>query len=159
MSMQLYLMRHGEAGFDASVDSQRTLTDLGQREVMHMGAKLAQELALCDLVLVSPYVRAQQSWICLQSVLPDGVQVQTLDELVPNADPALSHDVIAAYAEAHGAERVLAVAHMPLLAYLVREFVPGIEPPLFATAAVASVRSAPDAELEWLKSPSMPVLL
>lgn len=157
--MQLYLMRHGEAGFDASVDSQRTLTDLGQREVMHMGARLSQELSRCDLVLVSPYVRAQQSWICLKAVLPDEVQVATLDELVPNADPALSHDVIAAYAETHGAERVLAVAHMPLLAYLVREFVPGIEPPLFATAAVASINSEPSAELQWLKSPTMPVLL
>ncbi|WP_028109537.1 phosphohistidine phosphatase SixA [Ferrimonas futtsuensis] len=157
--MQLYLMRHGEAGFDASVDSQRTLTDLGQREVLHMGARLTQELSLCELVLVSPYVRAQQSWICLQAALPDDVQVETLEELVPNADPVLSHDVIAAYAEAHGAERVLVVAHMPLLAYLVREFVPGVEPPLFATAAVASVKSEPGAELQWLKSPTMPVLL
>ncbi|TKB49836.1 phosphohistidine phosphatase SixA [Ferrimonas sediminicola] len=157
--MQLFLMRHGEAGFDASVDSQRTLTDLGQREVMHMGAKLAPEFARCELALVSPYVRAQQSWVCLQASLPEGVAVETLDELVPDADPSLSHDVIAAYADTHGAERVLVVAHMPLLAYLVREFVPGIEPPLFATAAVAAIRTLPCAEFQWLKSPTVPALL
>ncbi|USD36672.1 MULTISPECIES: phosphohistidine phosphatase SixA [Ferrimonas] len=158
--MRFYLMRHGEAGFDATVDSQRNLTDLGQREVLHMGARLARELGDCRLVLVSPYVRAQQSWRCLQASLPEDVEVITLDELVPNADPGVSHDVIAAHAELSATDAVLVVAHMPLLAYLLREFVAGIEPPLFATAAVASVEvSDGSGRLLALQSPTVPAVL
>lgn len=137
--MQLLMMRHGEAGFEQSVDEQRRLTDLGQREVLHMGSKLAPWFTECQLVLVSPYVRAQQTLTCLTSYLPESAQVVMLPELTPESNPELSHDVIAAHCELSQAKRVLVIAHMPLLAYLVREFVPGQEPPLFATAAVASI--------------------
>jgi phosphohistidine phosphatase len=44
-----------------------------------------------------------------------------------------------AYAEQYKADNVLVIAHMPILGFMVSELVAGVEPPLFATSAVAHI--------------------
>ncbi|GIU10933.1 phosphohistidine phosphatase SixA [Shewanella sp. c952] len=154
--MQLFLMRHGEAGFNAHSDRERTLTDLGRQHTGMMSNWLGQSVTEFDLVLVSPYLRAQQSWQEVQKHFPKPRKWLTLDELVPAGDPATVADTIVAYAEHYEADNVLVLAHMPLLGYLVSELVPGIEPPLFATSGTTLItNTAGNTSLEWQYAPHM----
>ncbi|MBY5922116.1 phosphohistidine phosphatase SixA [Ferrimonas balearica] len=151
--MKLFLMRHGEASFDAVTDRQRPLTPLGVTQTQQMATHLARQLSQLDLVFVSPYLRAQQSWQACEALLPKPERVHHLDELVPDASPALAHDLLLAHMTLVKAKTGLVIAHMPLLGYLVSEFVPGQTPPLFATSALAQVALEPAPQLISLQGP------
>ena len=135
--MRLFLMRHGEASYQANSDKERVLTELGIEQSQTMAKWLMKDISQFDLVLVSPFVRAQQTWKNLLDLNIRSKKVCTLSELTPSSDPSQSSTAISAYAEHYQAETVLVVAHMPLLGYLVNEFVPSEEPPIFATAGIA----------------------
>jgi len=154
--MQLFLMRHGEAGFNAHSDRERTLTDTGRQQTSAMSRWLKRSIAEFDLVLVSPYLRAQQSWQEVQKHFPKPKQWLTLNELVPAGDPTRVADAIVAYAEHYQATNVLVLAHMPLLGYVVSELVQGVEPPLFATSGVVLVaQHATGHTVKWQHAPHM----
>jgi phosphohistidine phosphatase len=137
--MQLFLMRHGEASFDAPSDKERMLTDTGRYTSRMMAKWLTKMTTRVDLVIVSPYVRAQQTWQEVSKHLAEPRHIVTLDDITPNADPKFAVDAILAYAEQYKADTVLVIAHMPILGYMVSEFVYGIEPPLFATSGIAHI--------------------
>ncbi|WP_413701673.1 phosphohistidine phosphatase SixA [Psychromonas sp. KJ10-10] len=65
--MQIYIMRHGQAEMMANSDSERALTALGREESEMMASSLANQKVSFDAVMVSPYLRAQQTW---ESVRP-----------------------------------------------------------------------------------------
>ncbi|GAA4872377.1 phosphohistidine phosphatase SixA [Ferrimonas pelagia] len=132
-------MRHGEASFDAPTDPQRELTVLGQQQSRAMAEHYFADWQTVDLVLISPYVRTDQTWQQIAAILPQPVPVQILEELVPEADPEYASDVVIATAQVLGARRVLVVSHMPLLGYLLAELVPGQIPAMFTTSAVAKI--------------------
>ncbi|MGL4516513.1 MAG: phosphohistidine phosphatase SixA [Shewanella sp.] len=152
--MQLFLMRHGEAGFNAQSDRDRILTDLGRQHTALMSHWLAQHVRDFDLVLVSPYLRAQQTWQELSQHFPEPRHWLVLDDLVPTADPAHVAALILAYGESYNAKNLLIISHMPLLGFLVSELVPGVEPPLFATSGITLIDKEPDhASLLWQHAP------
>ncbi|GIU26197.1 phosphohistidine phosphatase SixA [Shewanella sp. MBTL60-007] len=152
--MQLFLMRHGEAGYNAHSDRERTLTDIGRHHTVLMSNWLGLTIKEFDLVLVSPYLRAQQSWQEVSKHFPEPHKWITLDDLVPSGDPSRVADLVLAYAEQYQANNVLVIAHMPLLGYLVSELVPGIEPPLFATSGVTLIERANERNsLVWQHAP------
>ncbi|MCF1427062.1 MAG: phosphohistidine phosphatase SixA [Shewanella sp.] len=152
--MQLFLMRHGEASFDALSDRERVLTDLGRYQTRQMANWLTGHVAAFDLVLLSPYLRAQQSWQEVVSQFPEPCKFMMLDELLPNADPAKAASLIQAYAMHCKADKVLVISHMPLLGYLVSDIVGGVEPPLFATSAIGMIDVHGErASLGWLAAP------
>ncbi len=152
--MQLFLMRHGEASFEASSDKERILTSLGQQQAVQMSLKLTQYTSEFDLVLLSPYVRVQQTWAQVSNNFSTSANVHVLEDLIPTADPQQTAIVIKAYADQCNAKTVLVIAHMPLLGYLVSELVAGTEPPLFATAGVSLIDfSKGSAEYMWQQSP------
>ncbi|SUI49323.1 Phosphohistidine phosphatase sixA [Shewanella putrefaciens] len=152
--MQLFLMRHGDAGFDAQSDRDRTLTDLGRHHTVVMSNWLARSITDFDLVLVSPYLRAQQTWQELSQHFPEPRKWLVADDLVPSGDPANVAALIVAYAELYKADRVLVISHMPLLGYLVSELVAGVEPPLFATSGITLVdKHAEQALIVWQHAP------
>ncbi|MBV7315013.1 phosphohistidine phosphatase SixA [Shewanella sp. NIFS-20-20] len=135
--MQLFLMRHGEASFDAACDKERVLTETGRYQSRTMVQCLRMDNRPFDLVLVSPYIRAQQTWQEVRELLGEPRHCIELNNLTPDASPRIAADVILAYAEQYKADKVLVISHMPLLGYLIGELVAGEEPPLFATSAVA----------------------
>ncbi|WP_137221733.1 phosphohistidine phosphatase SixA [Shewanella sp. MEBiC00475] len=137
--MQLFLMRHGEASFDAPSDKERKLTETGRIETELMANWLAKQVSHFDLVIVSPYLRAQQSWQEVSTHLPEPRKWVVDDDVVPSGDPKIAVDIILAYAEQYKADNVLVISHMPILGFMVSEFVPSMEPPLFATSAVAHI--------------------
>lgn len=108
--MQLFLMRHGEASFEAPSDRERMLTDAGRLHTTQMSNWLNDSVSAFDLVLVSPYLRAQQTWQELGKHFPEPRKWMVLDELVPSADPEMAASLVKAYAEQFKADKVLVIA-------------------------------------------------
>lgn len=137
--MQLFLMRHGEASLNAPSDRERKLTDNGRIQTGDMANWLARQVSHFDLVIVSPYLRSQQTWQKVSKHLPEPRKLLVLDDVTPSGDAIRAVDLVLAYAEQYKADNVLVIAHMPLLGFMVSELVAGMEPPLFATSAVAHI--------------------
>jgi phosphohistidine phosphatase len=86
---QLLLIRHAQAG-NAPLDRDRPLTEQGARHAAEIGRWLADAGVVPDRVVVSPAVRAVQTWRQASSALgsvPESVVEQriydnTLDDLV-----------------------------------------------------------------------------
>ncbi len=151
-------MRHGEAEAYAASDEERNLTSHGESQ----SAKIAQWLMAAhdvkfDYVLVSPYIRAQQTWSTIKPILNVvDAKVETSEEITPYGD---SDDVVE-YVKVLGSvadiENILIVSHLPLVGYLTADFVPGIMPPMFPTSAISCVEyshSTGKSELLWLQQP------
>ncbi|WP_437887111.1 phosphohistidine phosphatase SixA [Phytobacter sp. V91] len=136
--MQVFIMRHGDAALDAASDAVRPLTPCGCDESRQMATWLKGQKVDIDRVLVSPFLRAEQT---LKEVggcmnLPDSVDV--LPELTPCGDIGQ----VSAYLQVlagEGVATVLVISHLPLVGYLVSELCPGEAPPMFTTSAIASV--------------------
>jgi phosphohistidine phosphatase len=152
--MQVFIMRHGDAALDAASDSVRPLTPCGCDESRQMATWLKGQKVDVDRVLVSPFLRAEQT---LKEVggcmnLPDNVDV--LPELTPCGDIGLVSAYLQALAN-EGTASVLVISHLPLVGYLVSELCPGEAPPMFTTSAIASVTLDEDGKgvFNWQMSP------
>lgn len=136
--MNIYILRHGEAELLADKDSQRALTTKGREETLRMARWLAPQLSTLDLVLMSPYVRAQQSWEVMASCLPAPKALQMEPELAPHGHARLVADHLQVLAD-QGLDNVLLVSHLPLVGYVASELCPGLVPPLFVTSGLAQL--------------------
>ncbi|QBH96999.1 phosphohistidine phosphatase SixA [Limnobaculum zhutongyuii] len=155
--MQVFIMRHGEASYHADSDPARNLTERGCKETAQMTRWLRQKIAEIDWVLVSPYVRAQQTLDVVKHEFPlsSSSTIETFSALTPGGDAMLSADYLMTLAQ-DGVNSVLVVSHLPLVGYLVSELCGGIYPPMFSTSAVAAITL--DAEtgrgsLDWQQTP------
>jgi len=136
--MQIYIMRHGQAEMMAFSDAERNLTDIGREESELMAKHLLKEGVTLDAVLVSPYVRAQQTW---ESVNPffDGVSnIQVLPCLTPSGSAKKTVDELLAL-QAAGVKSVLLVSHLPLVGYIVGELAPAAGVPAFSPSAIGHI--------------------
>ncbi len=117
--MQLLIMRHGEAEpFNGSLlDKQRMLTPAGQVQAELAAASLAATPP--DLMLVSPFVRTQQTADIVRAHLvgQTGAQLpwQTCDWLQSEMPVDMAIDGLQDYAVGC----LLLVSHMPLVSLLV----------------------------------------
>lgn len=145
--MQLYIMRHGEASMIAPSDVQRPLTELGQLEAGLMGKWFAHLSLNFAQILVSPYLRAQQT---LSTVLSEmhieqtsafvGMDnVETLDLITPSSDAQDVHDYLYGFLQEKQCKTLLMVTHMPLVSFLVESLTIKDQMPIFQTAAVAEI--------------------
>lgn len=107
--IELAIMRHGEAAMTAP-DPQRQLTEQGEQAVKLAAAKLN----LPDQIWVSPYVRAQQTLACVQSVQASFPNAMVHQGLTPDASLTdLLHEL------GHlQATRLLLIGHNPLFSNL-----------------------------------------
>ena len=103
--MDLYLLRHGEAG-QAPRDEDRELTERGHEQARAVAAGLAWLNPGLDAILTSPLPRAVQTAQPVARAL--GLEVQTADALAPGHGP----DEPLALLSGRG-ERVLLVGHEP----------------------------------------------
>lgn len=111
--MQLILIRHGEAGQHRQ-DSQRELTERGQRQATQTADYIVKNYQP-DALVVSPYIRAQQTMQALSRQLPD-VPVTVFENITPLDDHHHAIDDLLAHAEAKQAECVVVVCHMDIVA-------------------------------------------
>ena len=152
--MQVFIMRHGDAALDAASDSVRPLTPCGCDESRLMATWLKGQKVDVERVLVSPFLRAEQTLNMVGECvnLPDNVDV--LPELTPCGDIGLVSAYLQALAN-EGLSSVLVISHLPLVGYLVSELCPGEAPPMFTTSAIACVTLDENGKgtFDWQMSP------
>src|SRR3954453_19901212 len=108
--MDLYLLRHGEAG-QAPHDEDRELTERGHERARAVAAGLAWLNPGLDAILASPLPRAVQTAQPVARAL--NLEVQTAEALAPGHGP----DELLALLSGRGA-RVLLVGHEPRMSGL-----------------------------------------
>lgn len=153
--MQLYILRHGEAQAQAPTDQERELTERGRSEVVATLKRAMPELKNVRKILVSPYVRAQQTAAIAADLLTACEQV-TVEALTPSGDPRQ----VCQYLEKSGDETLLLVSHQPLVGTFV-DWICGLEPGRYrmGTSALALIETeilaAGCGTLNWLKQPGV----
>ncbi|CAI0985610.1 Phosphohistidine phosphatase sixA [Serratia quinivorans] len=121
-----------------------------------MAAWLNTKSVDIERVLVSPYLRAEQTLATVREALTLPASEEVLSELTPGGDASQVGSYLQVLAQ-QGISSVLIVSHLPLVGYLVAELCPGECPPMFATSAIANVDLAADGsygKFEWQVSPS-----
>lgn len=155
--MQIYIMRHGEAENFAASDAERPLTTRGIAQSQQMATLLASHLkGELDQVWVSPYLRAQQTWQAMVKGLPTAIQVGSVEDITPYGDAETVADFIKATIETEQPQSLLLISHLPLVGYLTAELVPGLQPPMFLTSAIAAIDYDPQSgksKLLWQHQP------
>ncbi|MFQ6572963.1 phosphohistidine phosphatase SixA [Pseudomonas sp. UM16] len=111
--MKLWVLRHGEAEQRARTDAERELTPRGREQVVRSAARLLGTPP--QVILASPYVRAQQTAGLVHEALGFDRPVQTVAWLTPDTDP----QKVIAELDTLGLEHVLLVSHQPLVGNLV----------------------------------------
>ena len=129
--MQIIFMRHGEAVYRAATDGERPLNELGHQQALSTGQQLGEWLAgrPVDNIIVSPYVRAQETCQNVMHAASLHEPVITFDGIRPacNARDALD------YLATIPGELVLVVCHMSIVAFMV-SILTGEEPAGFELA-------------------------
>ncbi|WP_371377038.1 phosphohistidine phosphatase SixA [Thalassotalea aquiviva] len=142
--MNIFIMRHGDASEVATNDSLRPLTQSGIEEVKICAHWLESQPAKIDLILVSPYVRAQQSADELEQALSYPVERDTLDILIPAGKATQVHDFIDGLLSEQPTINVLLVSHMPLVSYLTAVLTHDHQMPIYPTAGTAQIDYNPE---------------
>ncbi|MFV0574012.1 MAG: phosphohistidine phosphatase SixA [Vibrio sp.] len=154
--MQIFIMRHGDAETFAASDAERPLSSRGRADSVQM-AQYCKEHGHdeFDLVLVSPYLRAQQTWQEISAYF-NAQKVEDCEDITPYGDSEAVVEYVCALAETQELDNILLVSHLPLVGYLTADFVTDIPPPMFRTSAIACVEfdlESRTGELIWQAHP------
>jgi phosphohistidine phosphatase len=120
-----------------------------------MATWLKGQVVDIERVLVSPYLRAEQTLDVVREALTLPGKEDILPELTPCGDVGLVSCYLQALAN-EGVESALVISHLPLVGYLVSELCPQETPPMFSTSAIANVTLDPETGkgvFNWQMSP------
>ena len=109
-----------------------------------------------DYVLVSPYLRAQQTLEAVKVDLALPSKIETDDGLIPGGNPSHIAHYLRALGDT-GYKNILVISHLPLVGYVVAELCPAVCAPMFSTSTIACVDfdlSKGTGALLWQVSPS-----
>lgn len=138
--MRVFVMRHGEAQSVAPSDSARQLTAKG-KEQAYKQAKWLQSLNhSLDKVLVSPYIRAQQTFEQLDLAYEKQLQnkQETWNTLTPYGDASLVADYLRVLYQ-EGTQNLLIISHLPLVGEIVTELCSKKSPANFYPATIVEI--------------------
>lgn len=120
--MELYILRHGEAGkrlAAGSKDSERGLTVTGEQEVREIAGALAELGVKPDFVASSPLARARQTAeIVVKKLKVKKGNFELWDELKPEGSRLELYSKLARF---KADDSVMIVGHEPYLSSLVRD--------------------------------------
>lgn len=138
-----FISRHGEAEQVASDDFNRQLTEAGKIGISQLWQQIREvEAELPTAILVSPYIRAQETATLIATAL--GItNIETTELLVPEASvSALLEDLSQ---RKNLQERYLLVSHMPFVGYLCSQWCKGIGAPAanFHVGQVVAITGEP----------------
>ncbi|MCU1656152.1 MAG: sixA [Pseudonocardiales bacterium] len=88
MTRKLVLIRHAKSA-EGPADIDRPLTPRGRRDAAAVGRLLAENEVVPDRIVVSPALRARQTWEAAQSELLRAVEVVVDDRIYDNQEAAL----------------------------------------------------------------------
>ncbi|MFH6568865.1 phosphohistidine phosphatase SixA [Pseudomonas kulmbachensis] len=144
--MKVWILRHGEAQPHARRDAERELTAHGREQVLHSAARLIGQPL--DCILVSPYVRAQQTAELVRKALGFTSELITVPWLTPESEP---RDALSKLADSGN---VLLVSHQPFVGELISLLLNGHlrQPQPMQTASLVEL------EGEWPLAGSMTLL-
>ena len=144
--MKVWRLRHGEAQPHARRDAERELTAHGREQVLHSAARLIGQPL--DCILVSPYVRAQQTAELVRKALGFTSELITVPWLTPESEP---RDALSKLADSGN---VLLVSHQPFVGELISLLLHGHlrQPQPMQTASLVEL------EGEWPLAGSMTLL-
>ncbi len=150
--VNFYIMRHGEAVTFAESDAKRALTPRGIKQSQQVAEK-SQELGASHFskVLVSPYLRAQQTWQHIASYYHTDA-IEECQDITPYGQAESVAHYICALAQAQSLDSVLVVSHLPLVGYLTAELSQATVAPMFSTSSMACVEvdlETLSGELKW----------
>ena len=125
--MRLSLLRHGIAAARGSPgyenDSERPLTTKGERRMRRIAAGMQALRLSYDLILSSPYRRAQQTAEIVAQVLNTTEGILLTERLTPEGNPRQVIDVLRT--DHREREDVLLVGHEPYLSRLISTLLTG----------------------------------
>ena len=159
--MNLYLIRHAiaEEETPSGEDSQRGLTDKGAKRMRQIAKGLRTLGVEFDLILTSPYTRAQQTAEILADVFKIKKQVAASENLIPMGDPDL---LLAEINEKYSVLSLAIVGHEPYLSTFVSLLTAGGSPVemTFKKGGVCHLSTddlhhTHKATLEWLLTPGV----
>lgn len=154
--MKIVIMRHGEAEHFADSDAQRALTPFGRAASKAVAEACAKQgLSKFDKALVSPYLRAQQTWQEISTHF-EALSIEECADITPYGDSPHVVEYLNAIIEVEKLDSVLLVSHLPLVGYLTAELVADIAPPMFPTSGLACIDYDPisgKGELLWNINP------
>jgi phosphohistidine phosphatase len=85
--MLIYFLRHGDASSDSRFhDSERPLTDLGEKQASYVGNFLRHTNTQINIILTSPLIRACETGAIVQSII-HAPSMETTEYLVNGANP------------------------------------------------------------------------
>ena len=122
--MKLFLLRHSKAEKSSlkKLDKNRKLTSEGKILAYKRAKKFANRLGDVDVILTSPYPRAQETAEIFASVLNKQDILNTNDRLTPSAKPA---DVVKLLGQLINFQNILLVGHEPWMSQLASLFMCG----------------------------------
>lgn len=154
--MQIFIMRHGNAGLNIINNKARELTPNGVDESKLMGSWLAKKNIAFKRVFTSPYVRAVQTYQAMQPLLPYSVEPKVLVELIPNGNPQSVANYLQLFAD-DGLGKTLIISHLPLVGNLVSALCSQKIVPIFATSAIVCIEMSTKMrgfKYKWQRKPA-----
>jgi phosphohistidine phosphatase len=161
-SVQLYILRHGEAGkrlAAGSTDSERSLTITGEKEVREIASALFDLGIKLDFMATSPLARARQTAeIIVKKLKVKKGKFELWDELKPEGNRLALYSKLTPFKPD---DSVMVVGHEPYLSSLVRDLVFDgqgggrvvLKKAGLAMVNVTSLRPRAKGELRWLLTP------
>ncbi len=121
--MNLYFLRHGEAGFNAPTDFDRELTTGGEQAASNVGRFCAKSSIHFSRILTSPLVRATQTANFVQQELPD-TTIEECEFLTPDSDPRNLLEHLRSFSMDSS---LLLVTHEPFVSACISSLISGTE--------------------------------
>ena len=121
--MELFILRHGEAGQRLSSnpsDRQRSLTATGKEEVMEVAKALKEFGTKFDLIASSPLKRAYETAAIVAKIFKMSNKLQTWSELAPEGVRSELYRKICRLRQEYS---ILLVGHEPQLSEIVNEII------------------------------------
>ena len=156
--MELYFLRHGEAGFNAPTDFERVLTSGGEQAALNVGKFCAESSINFSRILTSPIIRAKQTAQCVLQELPE-TMIEECEFLTPDSDPRNLLEHLRSYSTD---SRLLLVTHEPFVSTCISSLISGNEsvniqmrPATFVLIETSGVPARGNGRVRWILPPAV----
>jgi phosphohistidine phosphatase len=160
MTLELVILRHGEAGRrSTSVGNNRGrgLTASGREKMEDMANSVKRLKLTIDKIATSPLARARETSEIVAKVLKKQGDLEVWDELKPEAATA---DLYRRLSKLKRESSILLVGHEPYLTGMINELISGgkksrilLKKGGMAKVTIDSLEPKPSGELRWLLTP------
>ncbi|WP_299774198.1 phosphohistidine phosphatase SixA [uncultured Pseudoteredinibacter sp.] len=123
--MRLYILRHGQASYQAATDAERELTERGRSETQAIVRQFLAGAERPITIVSSPYVRAQQTAeIAAKELAFDAASIEKIYqspwlELRSESAPDQAIQKISEWFASNSQRDLLCVSHQPLVGQLI----------------------------------------